>query len=644
MTDPSHLVWRSVAPFAIACLASLAMGMAAPLAVAAERPNILWITCEDMSPTLGCYGDDFAKTPAIDRLAQQGVRFTRAFANASVCTPARSCLITGVHPTALGSQHLRGPVRLPERVTCFTEHLRAAGYYCSNNVKQDYNFTAPAGSWDESSAQAHWRKRAGNQPFFSVFNSMLTHQSRLRFSPAELAEITREFAPDEFHDPAKAPLPPYYPDTPGIRRELARNYDLITAMDKWVGQILAELDADGLAEDTIVFFYSDHGTGMPRHKRALYDSGLRVPLVVRIPPKYRHLCPNAPGAVSGQLVSFVDFAPTVLSLAGIEPPKYMQGRAFLGKPPANERTYVFAVRDRVDELFEMSRAVCDHRHKYIRHFMPHRPFMGLSAYSEPAESVRAWRQLAAAGTLKGPASLYMANTKPIEELFDIQADPHEINNLAADPAQRETLERMRGALHAWMLETRDMGLLGEAEMFRRAGDGTIYDLARSQHASGEPQVPLARILEAADLVGRPETTTQRLAELLGDDEPAVRYWGAVGLMAPGVDARPAADALERTLADESPDVRLASAEALCRIGRAERALPIIAAALADADVRVRLHAAAVAVAIGAQACPLRDAVHRLRQDQTPGDYADFARWAAGHVLRRCGEAVPADFE
>jgi len=382
----------------------------------ASRPNILWITCEDISAHIGCYGDKFAKTPTIDRLAEEGVRYTNAFATAPVCTPARSCLITGVYASSLGTQHLRGPSRPPKQIRCFSEYLRKAGYYCTNNVKEDYNFPTPKTAWDESSGKANWRKKKPGQPFFAVFNFVTTHQSRIRFSDAQFADLTKRLTPDQRHDPAKAPLPPYYPDTPVVRRDVARLYDLITAMDYQTADILKQLEEDGLADDTIVFFYSDHGDGMPRHKRWLHDSGTHVPLVIRFPKKYQHLAPGKPGSTTDRMVSFADFAPTVLSLTGLKIPPYMQGRAFLGKQAGQPWEHLVAIRDRVDEVYEFSRSVRDKRYRYIRNYMPHRPRLQHSDYSERTPTRKELRRLAAAGKLTGAVKDFMSPTKPAEEL------------------------------------------------------------------------------------------------------------------------------------------------------------------------------------------------------------------------------------
>jgi len=624
----------------LVCLASMVLGVGAARGAEGEssrpvRPNILWLTCEDASPNLGCYGDAAAVTPNLDRLARQGVLYTSAFGVASVCTPCRSCLITGMYSTALGSQHLRSQITLPDEVRCFPSYLRRSGYYCTNNVKQDYNFVAPAGSWDESSATAHWRNRRPGQPFFSVFNCMLTHQGQVRTPEARFAKVAGDFLPGERHDPAKVPLPPYYPDTPLVRRDVARFYALVTAMDKWAGRLLRDLEKDGLADDTIVMFYSDHGSGMPRHKRALYDSGIRVPLIVRFPDKYRGLAPSGPGTRVDRLVSFVDFAPTVLSLAGVPVPEHFQGRAFLGKQAGDPRDYVYCFRDRVDEVFEMIRAVRDRRYKYLRNFMPHRPYMPLSEYCEPAAAVQELRRLDREGRLSGAPASYLRKIKPVEELYDLARDPDELQNLAGSPEHGEVLQRMRKAMLAWMLRTRDTGLLPEAEMFQRAGPQPIHVMARS-----DERFAVERIMAAADLVGRPETTCEKLVTLLGDADSAVRFWAATGLLAPGMDARPAAEALLKAARDPAPDVRFVAAEGLCRLGRDKEALPALIEGLRHSDPRVRLHAAAVLAALGPQVRPAVESMKPLLADAAKDDYSMFTRWAIGHAYRGLGLPLP----
>jgi len=598
----------------------------------AERPNILWITTEDLSPVLGCYGDQYAITPNLDRLAQRGIRYTHAFAMASVCTPARSCLITGVYSSSLGTQHLRGEQPLAKRIRCFSEYLREAGYYCTNNVKEDYNFRTPKTAWNESSARAHWRGRKPGQSFFAVFNFMTTHQSRVRFPKDQYEKITSRLTPQERHDPAKTPLPPYYPDTPLVRHDVAQLYDLVTAMDKQAQDLLDQLKEDGVAENTIVFFYSDHGTGMPRHKRWLYDSGTRVPMIIHFPKKYQHLSPGKPGTTCDRLVSFVDFAPTVLSLVGLKIPDYMQGRAFLGEQAGQPRQYVFAIRDRVDEVYEMSRSVHDHRYQYIRNYIPHRPRMQHSDFSERTPTRKELRRLAAEGKLAGAVKDFMSPTKSAEELYDTETDPHQIRNLADSPEHREMLERLRNELHDWMICIRDTGLMPEVEMRRRSAGGSPYDMARQTD-----EFNVARALAAAELAGKGAATRDRVISSLGDGDVSVRYWAATGLAALGPEAEPARGALVKALSDAAPNVRFAAAEALCNIGAQSQAIPVLIAGLEDDDPVARLYAAMTLVAVGDAAGPATAEMQKaLERESAKGTYPLYIRWALAYALKNLG--------
>jgi len=565
------------------------------LPAAASRPNILWITCEDLSPHLGCYGDRFAHTPNLDRLARQGVRYTNAFAAASVCTPARSTLISGVYASSLGTQHLRAPQPLPPEVKPFTIYLRQAGYYCSNNVKEDYNY-----------------------------------QSRIRFSQEQVDKLAASVGVTIRHDPAQVPLPPYYADTPTVRRDVARLYDLVTIMDAQVGQLLAQLEEDGLAEETIVFFYSDHGDGMPRHKRWIFTSGTRVPLLIRFPAKYRHLAPGPPGSSCDRLVSFVDFGPTVLSLAGVPIPEVMQGRAFLGAQAAEPREYVFAIRDRVDEVYETSRAVFDGRWQYIRNFTPHRPRMQFSTFSEITPTRQQLRRLAAEGKLSGGSAWLMAESKPAEELYDTRSDPHQMRNLAERPEYREQLERLRRVLYDWMLRTRDTGLLPEADMHRRSLPDCPYTMAR------DPQrYPLEQILEVADLVGRGLSCRLRLLEAMESGDPAIRFWGATGLLALGpqhLDEQSRA-CLERALGDQSPSVQIVAAEALCRCGQCGKSLAVLVELLDHDDPRVRLAAASTLAAVSPKvSLPVAKLKQVIDRHGQKGDFPMYIRWALQRAL------------
>ena len=424
-----------------------------------ERPNILWISCEDTSCDLGCYGDSYAVTPNLDALAAQGVRYTNVYTNAGVCAPSRCGVITGMYPTTIGTHHMRCQGVPPAEVKCFPEYLRAAGYYCTNNSKTDYQFDPPVTAWDESSNKAHWRNRDGDQPFFAVFNLTISHESQNWPKKGEKL----------VHDPAKASVPPYYPDTPVVRENLARYYDNVTKMDEQAEQILKQLEEDGLAEDTIVWFWGDHGRGLPRAKRWIYDSGIRVPLIIRAPQKWRrYVMPGspdavAPGTVNDELIAFIDFAPTMLSLVGVAIPKHLQGQAFLGGQKARPRDYVFAARDRMDEAYDIIRAVRDKRFKYIRNYMPHLTRAQDIEYMNRMPIMQEMRRLNAEGKLVGAQKQYFEPTKPAEELYDTLNDPHEVNNLADDPKYKDVLQRLRKVHGEWMEQSRDIGLIPEPE-------------------------------------------------------------------------------------------------------------------------------------------------------------------------------------
>lgn len=621
-------------------LLSVFVGAVAPCVDAATpagangdaRPNILWLTAEDLSPHLGCYGDAFAHTPHLDALASQGLRYTQAFATAPVCSPARSCLITGLYATSLGTQRLRSQFPVPPQVRGFSAWLREAGYYCSNNVKTDYNLRGEgafiADAWDQCSATADWRGRRPGQPFFAVFNFMTTHQSRTSVWPHEEfeREIGCKLSAELRHDPAAAHLPPYYPDTVEARRAWARYHDCITRLDQEVAERLRQLDEDGLAAETIVFFFGDHGMGLPRGKRLLHDSGMRVPLLVRFPEKWRHLAPAAPGTTSDRLVSFVDFAPTVLSLCGLPIPQHLQGGAFLGAAAAPPRRFVYGARDRVDEVFDLSRSVRDDRWLYIRNFMPHLSWMPPERYSDGSTFRRELKQLAATGRLDAHQLTYAAPRRALEELYDTAADPHQLNNLASAPEHRPRLLALRGELYTWLTESRDAGFLTEPQMWSRIGrQATPFDLARD-----EQRYPLARLLAAADLVGR-NGASQRQRELLADADDGIRYWAAVGFRAADSLAEPARAALRQRLADDSPVVRVAAADALAHHGEPEAGLPVLGTALVQGEPEVALHAARALELLGPRAASLRkemqQVLDRCRAQQQGGDRLMFLRFS-----------------
>jgi N-sulfoglucosamine sulfohydrolase len=429
---------------------------------AADPPNVLWISVEDISSHLGAYGDPVARTPNLDRLAAQGTRYTHAFTVAPVCAPNRSAIITGMYPTTIGTQHMRTshegeglPTPYlavpPPYVKGFPEYLRAAGYYTTNNAKTDYQFGTPRTIWDESGDEAHWRHRPDRgQPFFSVFNLTMTHESR-------------NWAEPEVTDPASVTVPPYYPDTPAVRGSIARLYDNIALMDERVGELLGQLEEDGLSDSTIVFFWSDHGDGLPRAKRWLYDSGTRVPLIVREPGQ-------SPG-VSARLVSSIDLGPTVLSLAGVPVPAHMQGRAFLGPQEGPAREHVFSARDRFDESYDMVRSVRGARYRYVRNYHPELPYVLFIPYRNRSPVMRELLRLHAADALVGPQRLWLADQRPPEELYDSESDPYEISNLAGDAGLRAVLSELRSELDSWRRDTGDLGDVPESQLVERFWPG-----------------------------------------------------------------------------------------------------------------------------------------------------------------------------
>jgi N-sulfoglucosamine sulfohydrolase len=624
----------------LTCLFVFLLGSSLAAGHAPERPNILWLTAEDLSPHLGCYGDPYARTPVLDELASRGVLYTHAFATAPVCSPARSTLITGMYATSLGTQRLRSQFPVRPEIRGFTAWLREAGYHCSNNVKTDYNLKDEpafiAGAWDESSPRAHWRNRKPGQSFFAVFNFMTTHQSRTGVWPHDQfeSEIGSKLPPEERHDPASANLPPYYPDIPEARRAWARYHDCITKMDKEAGELLAQLEADGLAENTIVFFYGDHGMGMPRGKRVLHDSGMRVPMIVYFPDKWRHLSPASAGGTIDRLVSFVDFAPAVLSLCGVPIPDAMQGIAFLGPDAGTPRQYVYGARDRVDEAFDLARSVRDQRWLYIRNFMPHLSWMQPERFSDGSTFRQEFKRLAAAGQL-GPDQLtYAAARRALEELYDTRADPHQLNNLANRPEHQARLASLRAELRRWLIDSRDAGFLTEPQVWERIGN----DRAPQELARDPASYPLESLIQAADMVGRERAWKEQL-KLLDHADDGARYWAAVGLHAAaraGELGPEALLAIQKRLGDASPVARIELASALVVLGSSNEALAALAQALDHPLPEVVLHAARALELLGEKARPLlpemRRTLDRARADEDLGDMPMFIRFSMEAAL------------
>lgn len=578
-----------------------------PKPAASARPNILWLTSEDNGPQLGCYGDGYAVTPNLDTMARRGMRYQRCWSNAPVCAPARTALISGMYPSSTGSEHMRSMAPLPAGMRMYPAVLREAGYYCTNNSKEDYNLAKGAGVWDESSNKAHYKNRKPGQPFFAVFNTTVTHESQIR---------NKGGTPT--HDPAKAPLPAYHPDTPEVRKNWAHYYDNLTTMDGIVGKHLAELDEAGLAEDTIVFYYGDHGSGMPRSKRTPVNSGLHVPLIVYFPPKFAHLAPKeyAAGGMSERLVEFVDLGPTVISLAGVKPPDYMQGVAFAGPHAGEAKPFIHGLRGRMDERIDLVRSVCDGRYVYVRNYMPHRPHGQKVAYQFETQTTKVWHDLFTQGKLTPQQASFWTAPRAPEELYDLKSDPWEVNNLAAstDAEHQSALKRLREAQAAQVMRVRDVGFLPEGEIHGRSVDATPYEIGHD-----DQKYPLQRIHDMAAKASmlKPDAA-EDLKAGVKDPDSAVRYWAAMGLLMRGQAGYDAAKAelLEAAQKDASPFVRIPAAEAMVRFGDAEAAKQGLAVLLdlSNAQTHGVFSATSALNAIdllGSKADPIRAPVTKL---------------------------------
>jgi len=491
--NPFQVLRRSTASSALLALLAFPGVVAADIPPA--PPNLLLLVAEDLSPRIGAFGDPVSRTPHLDALAAEGVRYDRVFTTAGVCAPSRAALVTGRHAISFGAQHMRTSSRPaggyatvpPPDLVAFPERLRAAGYYTYTDAKLDYQFSGvmagsgPASLWDDEGGDAHWRNRTDGRPFFGLVNFQVTHESGvfrpLGSWPHSLTHLAMQlvrawwFGLDAGQGPIRPEdvvLPPYYPDTPTVRADLARHYDNVHAMDAQVGALLAELEADGLADSTIVVWTTDHGDGLPRAKRELFDAGLRVPMIVRWPPRHRPAS-AVPGGWDHRLVSFVDLAPTLLELAGVPLPPDLPGRSF-ADPDAPRREYVFAARDRIDEVLDHQRAVRDDRFKYIRSQHPDLPGGHPLAFRDNIDMLREMRALYEAGDLDA-AQRQWFEPPGAERLYDLQADPYELVDLARDPAHAATLARLRDALDAWLARTGDTSEESEDAMAERFWPG-----------------------------------------------------------------------------------------------------------------------------------------------------------------------------
>ncbi|MEP7323545.1 MAG: sulfatase [Saprospiraceae bacterium] len=440
------------------------------------RPNILWLVTEDLSPVIPPFGDSTIVTPVLSRLAKEGVRYTHVFSPSGVCAPSRAAIALGMYPSRVGAMHMRNgfwaagrpsasvaeaqrksfPPDIPyyEAVPppdarMHSEYLRMQGYYCSNRFKQDYQFVAPVTAWDDCSPTAHWHGRQAGQPFFSIFNFEVTHESQIWGKAKDSMWVAAD---------AVVKVPPYLPSTPVALNDIRRMYSNVKEMDYQIGKMIDQLEKEGLLDSTIIFWYADHGGPLPRQKRLCYDSGLRAPLIIRYPNKWRA------GQIDSQLISFVDFLPTLMSMSNTKPTELTDGRSFAGAYESKtKRKYIHGGGDRFDEQYDMIRAVRDQRYKYLRNFEPTKGYYLPVAYREQMPIMQELLRLHKSHQLNEYQEQWFRSSKPKEELFDTYTDPYELHNIADDVKYNSKLIELRNECDRWMNEIDDKGKMKEID-------------------------------------------------------------------------------------------------------------------------------------------------------------------------------------
>jgi arylsulfatase A-like enzyme len=487
----------------------------------AEQPNFVWLLSEDNSKHfLKIFDDNGIETPEIRKLAEHGVIFTHAFSNAPVCSTARTTLISGSYGPRIGTQYHRKsqPVPMPDGVNMFPAYLREAGYYATNNQKEDYNAIKADDVWDESSNKAHWRNRREGQPFFHKESMNRTHEHTLHFDQAFVNSHQLTTNPDEVF------IAPVHPNTPLFRFTTAYYHDRMLTADEWVASVVKQLEEDGLLESTFIFYFGDHGGVLPGSKGFVYETGLHVPLVVRIPEKYKHLVDANFGTSINGFVSFIDFGPTLLNLAGIKVPEGMDGVPFLGNRVSladlNRRDETYSYADRFDEKYDMVRSVRKGRYKYIRSYQPFNPDGLNNNYRYRMLAFQEWRQLFQEGKLNSAQSRFFLPRQP-EELYDVEADPYEIKNLANDPAYASVVKELRGKMTNWVKINNDLSFYPESILREQAFDNPVaFGKSRTQEIS--------RLVDIADLNLREFTAARAdIRKALQSTNPLDRYWGLI---------------------------------------------------------------------------------------------------------------------
>jgi arylsulfatase A-like enzyme len=546
--------WISIA------LGLLLIGGLSPVLAADKRPNVLWIMSEDNSKHyLRHFDRHGAVTPNIESLARHGVTFDRAFSNAPVCSVARTTLITSCYAPRIGTQFHRHMqlAAMPTGVKMFPAYLRAAGYYTTNNNKEDYNAVRGDEVWNDSSKQASWKNRADRAtPFFHVLTSNLSHESSLHFNAVAMETPT-------ITDQQSVQLQPYFPDTPTFRYTRARYHDRMLEIDALVGETVAELKAAGELENTFIFYFGDHGGVLPRSKGYAYESGLHVPLIVRIPDNFKHLVDRELASRTEGFVEFVDFGPTVLQLAAVLPPAGIDGKAFLGKnidkSAVDNRNESFGYADRFDEKYDLVRTLRQGNFKYMRNFEPYYPDGLQNNYRYQMLAYAEWRQLHAAGKLN-PTQSQFFQPKPVEALFDLASDPHEVRNLAADPQYADQLSKMRARLTERLKAMPDLSFVPEALLVDEPMQNPV-EFGQQNQAS------IAELIDTVNLALLPFTEAQpQLKAALTSDDPWVRYWAVVACSSFGKEAMPLLPIVTKRLTDLEPLVVARAVEFMAIVG------------------------------------------------------------------------------
>ncbi len=543
-------------------LAALIFSVPAFSTAAEKRPNVVWIVSEDNSVHyLKHFFLGGAETPAIDKLAAHGLTFDHAFSNGAVCSVARTTLATACYGPRIGTQFHRrySMAPMPDGLRMFPAYLRDAGYYTTNNSKTDYNATPGDEVWDDSSGQASWRNRSDKaQPFFHMASHAESHEGRLHFSREAFNNEKTQ------HDPADVQLADYFPDTPLFRYTHARYLDCMSTIDDIVADTVAKLEADGLLEDTFIFYFGDHGGVLPRGKGYIYESGLHVPLVVRVPENFKHLVDRELDSRVEGHVEFVDFGPTVLQLAGVDVPEQVDGKPFLGAgisaTEVDARDESFGYADRFDEKYEFIRSLRKGRFQYIRHYQPWLPDGLQNNYRYKTLAFTEWRELFNAGELIGPQAEFF-KAKPIELLFDCEADPHQVKNLADDPAHAKTLATLRGRLTEKLKALPDLSFYPESMLM---SDAMTNPVAFGQNQKAE----IAELVDLANLALGPFTQAKAgIATAIDSIQPVKRYWAAMVCSAFGDEAAEFAPQFMSIVTDDKPIVRVRAAEFLGILGK-----------------------------------------------------------------------------